>query len=129
MKSIILAAAILSNGGHALDGDTFDLGSERVRIANIDAPEITGAKCDAERRLGLVAKRRLQELLSAPGVEMERGDPKSGRMKDRYGRTLATVYMDGLDIGQILIDENLARPWRGKREPWCNMRTKDNRRS
>lgn len=119
MIELLLAAAIATSAPLAVDGDTFDIGVERVRIANIDAPETKSAKCDAERRLGEVAKRRLQELLSSPGFEIERGDPKSGRAKDRYGRTLATAYVDGVDVGSILIEEGLARPWRGKREPWC----------
>ncbi|MEL4069567.1 thermonuclease family protein [Ochrobactrum sp. GPK 3] len=131
MIEIFLAAALATSAPQAIDGDTFIIGSEHVRIANIDAPETRKAKCDAERRLGQVAKRRLQELLSSPGFEMERGDPKSGRVKDKYGRTLATIYVDGADVGLILIDEELARPWRGKREPWCmemgNQNGKDRR--
>lgn len=119
MIEFLLAAQLAATIPQAVDGDTFDIGDERVRIANIDVPETKSAKCDAERRLGEVAKRRLQELLSSPGFEMERGDPKSGSMKDRYGRTLATAYVDGIDIGSILIQEGIARPWRGKREPWC----------
>ncbi|OAE43940.1 thermonuclease family protein [Brucella intermedia] len=122
MIELILAAAIATSAPQALDGDTFVIDGEHVRIANIDAPETRNAKCDAERRLGRVAKRRLQELLASPGFEMERGDPKSGRIKDRYGRTLATAYVEGVDVGSILIEEELARPWRGKREPWCNYR-------
>ncbi|WP_024897690.1 thermonuclease family protein [Brucella rhizosphaerae] len=124
MIELVLAAMISTTAPQAVDGDTFDIGNERVRIANIDAPETKSAKCDAERRLGEVAKRRLQELLSSPGFEMERGDPKSGRMKDRYGRTLATAHVDGIDVGSILINEGIARPWRGKREPWCEKRLK-----
>ncbi|PAP96113.1 thermonuclease family protein [Mesorhizobium wenxiniae] len=41
-------------------------------------------------------------------------------MKDRYGRTLATIEVDGRDVGDILIGEGLARPWTGKRRPWCD---------
>ncbi len=118
MIEVLLAAAIMTSAPQALDGDTFVIDGEHVRIANIDAPE-SNAKCDAERLLGRVAKRRLQELLASPGFEMELGDPKSGRNKDRYGRTLATAYVEGVDVGSILIEEELARPWRGKREPWC----------
>ncbi|OEI84419.1 thermonuclease family protein [Brucella sp. BO3] len=103
-----------------IDGDTFTIRSERIRIANIDAPEIGHPKCDAERRLGLVARKLLAALLGGGEVEIKRGDPKTGRMKDRYRRTLATVYIDGKDVGETLISEELARPWRGKREPWCN---------
>ncbi|WP_051556898.1 thermonuclease family protein [Brucella intermedia] len=102
-----------------IDGDTFTIRSERIRLANIDAPEIGHPQCDAERRLGLVARKRLAVLLGSGQVDIERGDPKSGRAKDRYGRTLATAYVDGVDIGSILIKEMIARPWRGKREPWC----------
>lgn len=102
-----------------IDGDTITFRSERIRIANIDAPEIGHPQCDAERRLGLAARQRLAALLGSGQVDIEKGDPKSGRAQDRYGRTLATVYVEGVDVGSILIEEELARPWRGKREPWC----------
>ncbi|WP_298966718.1 thermonuclease family protein [uncultured Roseibium sp.] len=39
--------------------------------------------------------------------------------KDKYGRTLARVLVNGNDVSQILINEGLARPWRRHREPWC----------
>lgn len=103
-----------------IDGDTITFHSERIRIANIDAPEIGHPQCDAERRLGLVARKRLAALLGSGQVDIKRVDPKSGRMTDRYSRTLGTVYIDGKDGGETLISEELARPWRGKREPWCN---------
>ncbi|WP_445558063.1 thermonuclease family protein [Ochrobactrum sp. A-1] len=103
-----------------IDGDTFTIRAERIRIANIDAPEIGHPKCDAERRLGLVARKRLAELLGSGQVDIEKGDPESGRIKDRYGRTLALVYVDGKDVGETLIEELLARPWQGKRRNWCD---------
>lgn len=103
-----------------IDGDTITIGSERIRIANIDAPEIGHPKCDAERRLGLVARQRLAALLGSGQVDAEKGDPESGRVKDRYGRTLALVYVDGKDVGETLIEELLARPWERKRRNWCD---------
>lgn len=102
-----------------VDGDTIDVDGERIRIANIDAPEIHQPQCDAERRLGLVAKRRLQELLATGVLEITRGDPATGRLKDRNARTLGVVSVNGQDVGEELVAEGLARPWRGKREPWC----------
>ena len=101
----------------AIDGDTLTAGPETIRILNIDAPETRGAKCDAERRLGHVATRRLQELLDNGEIVITRGDGK--RMTDRYGRTLARVSAHGDDIGDRLVAEDLARPWKGKRQPWC----------
>lgn len=95
-----------------IDGDTVKIGGEVIRISGIDTPEIRG-RCDAERRLALVAKRRLADLLDDATPIVIRGK------RDRYGRTLATIQINGLDVGAILIAEHLARPWRGKREPWC----------
>ena len=117
MIGISLALAL---SALAVDGDTIIRDREHIRIANIDAPETDQAKCDAERRLGLVAKRRLQGLLDNGIMEIEVGDPGSGRVTDRYGRTLALVTVDGRDVGEILIAEGLARRWNGKRRPWCD---------
>ncbi|GGB00840.1 nuclease [Brucella endophytica] len=109
----------VARGACVIDGDTITVNRERIRIANVDAPEISRPKCDAERRLGLVAKRRLAELLAAGEPVIKRGDPDSGRIKDRYGRTLATITVNGKDVGEALISEMLARPWGGKRRSWC----------
>lgn len=122
-RSILLAvfflAACQSVDVRSIDGDTIIVGSEHIRIANIDTPEILHAQCDAEKRLGLVAKRRMGELLLSGALTISRGDPADGRMKDRYGRTLAIVLVDGVDVGETLVSEGLARRWTGRREPWC----------
>jgi micrococcal nuclease len=115
MMPILLA---LLASAFAVDGDTIILDGRHVRVANIDAPEIHEYHCDAELRLGLVAKRRMAELLASGPLTVHEGD--HGRMVDRYGRTLATIEVDGKDIGEILIAEGLARRWTGHRRPWCN---------
>ncbi|RWC25934.1 thermonuclease family protein [Mesorhizobium sp.] len=114
----ILLALLMSV--FAIDGDTVILDGRHIRIANIDAPEIGDYKCDAELRLGLVAKRRMAQLMVDGKIVVHEGDPASGRMIDRYGRMLATVEVDGHDVGEIMIAEGLARRWNGKRRPWCN---------
>lgn len=93
------------------DGDSIVVGRERIRIENIDAPELDG-KCPQEAALALKARDRLTVLLR-PGFALQRTGT------DRYGRTLARITANGRDIGQQLIREQLARPYRGKREPWC----------
>lgn len=114
--SLAVAPALAANL-FAIDGDTIIIDREHIRIANIDAPEIHHSKCDAEFRLGNAAKARMQALISGGKVEIVRGD--NGRMKDRYGRSLGRVLVDGKDVGEILIAEGLARRWDGKRHPWC----------
>lgn len=96
-----------------VDGDTAWVDSEKIRISGIDAPEIDG-KCPYERVLAQRAKSRLSELLSAEPFSVSR----SGT--DRYGRTLATVYLrDRGDVGLVLVRDGLARVWSGRRMPWC----------
>ncbi|NJM35764.1 MAG: thermonuclease family protein [Rhodomicrobium sp.] len=84
-----------------------------------DTPETRFAKCDAELELGLAAKDRLEELLSTGEVKVI----ESGKL-DKYGRSLAHVTVSGRDVGDILIGEGLARPYRGeRRKSWCGAGT------
>lgn len=98
-----------------VDGDTFWLGGEKVRIADINAPETHEAGCPAERALGERATRRLIALLNAGPFTLE----IEGRATDRYGRALRVARRGGRSIGQQLVSEGLAEPWRGKRSDWC----------
>lgn len=95
-----------------VDGDTFWLEGQKIRIADIDAPEVDG-NCPYERDLALKSRNRLLDLLNAGDFAVQ---PEG---KDRYGRVLAVVTRAGLSIGKQLIDEGLARSWKGQREPWC----------
>lgn len=102
-----------------IDGDTLeDMGEDvTYRIVNIDTPE-TGprARCPAERALGDRATQVVRAMVAGAGRLEFR---PTGRI-DRYGRTIAFVLIDGRDLGETLIAEGLARPWRGRREPWCD---------
>ena len=97
-----------------IDGDTFDYAGERIRIADIDTPEIR-ARCPEEARLAAAATRRLRGLLAEGPFELRR----LGRDEDRYGRKLRVVTRGGRSLGDKLVAEGLARTWTGRREPWC----------
>lgn len=98
------------------DGDTFRINfgpdSERVRLEHIDAPEIEG-NCPFEIDLAQRSKLRLAELLRDRDVTITR----SGQ--DLHGRTLATLSVAGVNIGDILVREGLARVWNVRRGSWC----------
>lgn len=98
-----------------VDGDTFWLAGEKVRIADINAPETVQAECTSERQRGEAAKRRLLALLNQGPVKLL-DDPRS---RDRYGRRLAVVTRGGASLGSQLVTEGLAEPWRGRRSSWC----------
>lgn len=86
-----------------IDGDTFEVGGERVRIRGMDTPEIK-AKNPRERELAQIAKTELDRLLLT-GYEIKRTG------KDKYGRTVAEVFIGGRDISEIMVERGLARAY------------------
>jgi endonuclease YncB( thermonuclease family) len=108
--SLSMPSLAASDRGFAnYDGDTL---RATFRIANIDTPEIQG-QCDTERQLALRAKEFTRVWLAKGKVTIR----QTGI--DRYGRVLAIVERNGEDLGEALIKAKLARPWVGKRQPWC----------
>ncbi|WP_259672325.1 thermonuclease family protein [Rhizobium sp. NLR22b] len=99
-----------------VDGDTFWFQGEKIRIADIDTPELSPPRCEAERIKGEAAKARLLALLNAGTFSLSAGL----RDEDKYGRKLRTVTRSGRSLGETLIDEKLARRWDGGRHPWCD---------
>jgi endonuclease YncB( thermonuclease family) len=89
-----------------LDGDTFVLADGRhVRLVQLDAPETDENECYAQE-----AKRTLERLLP-PGTSVRiETDPALDKV-DRYGRTLAYVEKNGVDINLELVREGAAAPW------------------
>jgi micrococcal nuclease len=110
VSTSVLAAT--SRGFTNYDGDTL---RATFRIENIDTPEIKGA-CDAERKLAVRAKDFTAAWLAKGRVTIK----QTGI--DQYGRVLARVSRDttGEDLGEALVGAGLARPWKGRREKWCN---------
>jgi endonuclease YncB( thermonuclease family) len=81
-----------------IDGDTVVVaGGEHVRLLAIDTDE-TGQACYQ------AAKDRLVELVLGKTVELKAD--RTG--KDRYGRSLRHVFLDGAHINLLLVDEGLA---------------------
>ncbi len=99
-----------------IDGDTLWIDGTKIRIADIDAPEISEPRCASELALGNRATERLIELVNQGPFEI-RAWP--GRDTDRYGRALRVLVRNGHSLGDILVSEGLARTWTGRREPWC----------
>lgn len=99
-----------------VDGDTFRLGSRRVRIVGIDAPELVSPKCDGERQLAGRAADRLTLLLNEAPFDMV---AHRFRPRDRHGRDLRDLYRGDADMGDVLIAEGLAHRYWGIKTGWC----------
>lgn len=98
-----------------VDGDTFWFRGEKIRITDIDTPELDPPRCETERIKGEAAKTRLLALLNAGKFSLSAGF----RGEDKYGRKLRTVTRAGKSLGDALINEGLARSWNGARHGWC----------
>ena len=98
-----------------VDGDTFWLEGQKIRVADIDTPEISSPRCDAEFQLGQRAKQRMQQLLNAGPIALEPAD----RATDRYGRALFRVTRNGTSLGETLVGEGLAVWYGGGKPNWC----------
>lgn len=99
-----------------IDGDTIRYQGRKIRLADIDAPEIFSPRCAAEKARGERAKMELLRVLNAGEFSLVR----SGfRDTDRYGRQLRTVERDGRSLADGLVAKGLARPWDGARRGWC----------
>ena len=104
-----------------VDGDTFWLAGEKIRIADINAPETHEPQCPREAALGAAATARLTGLLNAGPFALEPWSAtiNRGRDRDKYGRLLRIVERGGTSLGTTLVREGLAEEWTGRRRNWC----------
>lgn len=105
---------------YVYDGDTVDLLCGAVhstaRLTGFDTPEAKNPGCAAEKALADKATVRLRALVRA-GRDFAILD--EGR--DRYGRDLVALRIDGLAVADILIAEGLATEYDGgARVNWCD---------
>jgi len=120
-----------------VDGDTVDVevdlgfnmfSKDRVRLKGIDTPE-SRTRNKVEKKLGKASKARLKEMLAGNLFTTTMGSKKnpiflhtSKDGKGKFGRILGTLWKDGANINDALIDEGHARPYeggsKGELGPW-----------
>jgi endonuclease YncB( thermonuclease family) len=100
-----------------VDGDTVWVEGTNYRLAGFDTPEGYRNLCGGsrERQLSERATDRLIQLMNTSDWEV-----RSLGRADRYGRVLANLNIDGRDVGEILVEERLARFWPDGDEWWCD---------
>jgi len=104
------------------DGDTLTVDAKpwpgltvrsSVRVAGVDTPEIRG-KCRAEKDMAVRARDFVRATLGAQ-VQLT-----SVRLGKYAGRVIAEVWVNGRKLSDLLITENLGRPYLGgRRRGWC----------
>ena len=109
------------NGQYCYDGDTcyvmIEGNKAKIRLLELDTPEISKPKCEAELELGLEARDYLNNLIAnASSVEI-----KTDYEKDYFGRTLAHLIIDGEDASAKIRSNNLGAIYeRGNKKDWCS---------
>ncbi|MFH1248860.1 MAG: thermonuclease family protein [archaeon] len=82
-----------------IDGDTIVVsGGERIRLLGIDSPE-KGEFYYSN------AKKKLEALIENKEVELEKGE---GDDKDKYGRLLRYIFLNGTNINLKLVEGGYA---------------------
>lgn len=106
------------------DGDTFyitfhhphmlphTLVKHRIRVTNIDTPEVSAQLWSVERALAEIAKKRVQDLLDRKYVFF------TADGVDQYGRLLCTIFLTNnndqiVSLNDMLVQESLAVEYDG----------------
>lgn len=94
------------NVSRIIDGDTIQMKSgERVRLIQIDTPELTEKEC-----FGVNAKTELSKMLDSFGKVQLIADPKLDNI-DRYGRSLRYLFLNGVNVNLKLVEIGAAAPY------------------
>ena len=103
------AVADFSGPIHVVDGDTIHVGDITVRLHGIDAPEVDQPCLNATGQTWMCGAfvqtevRALYQGQTADCDEVER---------DRYGRSVAKCYVNGVDIGENIVLSGWAEAYR-----------------
>ena len=120
---LLLAACVPSTGTEldpasvrVVDGDTIEVDGQSFRLVGYDTPETYRAQCPAELAAGQAATAAMHDII-ASGQRLElHVQPE----RDRYGRGLGTLTVEGTDVARVLVAAGHARPYDGgRRQPWC----------
>lgn len=110
-----------------IDGDTVEIAvgflpdplppKLSIRVLGVDTPEkAPRAKCEAE-----AAKAKLASAFTKNAIANAREIDVQLKEWDKYGgRVLGYVFLDGHSLSDMLIEEGLARPYKGEaKSSWC----------
>jgi endonuclease YncB( thermonuclease family) len=93
------------------DGDTLRLtDGRRVRLVQIDAPELDAGECYARRAAETLAE------LAPPGTHIRLESDPALDERDRFGRLLRYVFVGSENVNLRLVEEGAASAWFFHRE-------------
>lgn len=106
---VAAAPAEVAGSAHVVDGDTFSVGAERVRLWGVDAPEARQVCQDAKGQgyaCGEVARDQFVRLIGGRAVRCEVRD------RDPYGRAVSRCQAGSVDLGEAMVRAGWAVDYR-----------------
>jgi len=97
--------AVIAGPGHVVDGDTLDVGHTRIRLEGIDAPEMAQT-CQTATGESWDCGRKAAALLRTLAEQRDLACDRTG--VDKYRRTLAVCYEDGVNVNEAMVRAGLA---------------------
>ncbi len=90
----------------------------KVRLKGLDTAEMKGKK-KCEKQMAFKAKDKVAQILTgAKRIDLVNVE------REKYFRILAQVFVDGKDLGQILLKDSLAIKYNGgtkSTNDWCGL--------
>ena len=109
------------NDRYCYDGDTCYVKvngkNTKIRLLELDTPEISKPKCDQELQMGLKARDYLNSLImNASSIDF-----KTDYKEDYFGRILSYLIIDGEDASAKIVSNNLGVVYdRNNKQDWCH---------
>ena len=102
------------------DGDTcyvtYQENNDKVRLLDLDTPEISHPKCEKEYTLGIKARNYINKYISdGKKIEFE-----TEYNRDFFDRILAYIIVDGENVSKIMVLNGLGVVYdKNNKKDWC----------
>lgn len=108
------------DGLFCYDGDTcyiqYKGKKDKIRLLELDTPEINNSKCEKEYILGIKARDYINELISNSYKIEFTSDYK----RDYFGRILTYMFIDGENVSKTIVSKELGVIYDKNNKPnWC----------
>ncbi len=102
------------------DGDTcyvtFQGKKDKVRLLDLDTPEISNPKCEKEYILGIEARDYINQLIS----EGNRIEFETKYNRDFFDRILSYIIVDGKNVSKIMLNKEFGVEYdKDNKKDWC----------
>ena len=102
------------------DGDTcyviYEGKKDKVRLLDLDTPEISNPKCEKEYKLGIEAREYINQLIS----EGKRIEFETEYNRDFFGRILSYIIVDGENVSKLMVSHSLGIVYdKNNKKDWC----------